>query len=100
MLGFGALSDVPVRRVYNDVSNYLRDKCDTDLPSSYLSFQFPAWAPVSPHYSLLDLYFASALLEDDLGPFLDDHKILQLQLTTTTPISNLRLCGERGLVGL
>ena len=36
----GALVDVPVRRVYNDVSNYLRDKCDTDFPSSYLSFQF------------------------------------------------------------
>ena len=52
---FGALSDVPVRRVYNDVSNYLRDKCDTDLPSGYLNFHFPAEVTISPHYSLLDL---------------------------------------------
>ena len=96
----GALVDLPIRRVYNDVSNYLREKCDTDVPSTLLTFQFPAWVPVSSHYSVLDLYFASALLEDDLGPFLDDHKILQLQLTTSTPVSSLRLCGERGLVGM
>ena len=75
--------DVPVRRVLSDVSNYLRDKCNTDLPSGYLNFQFPARVAISSHYSLLHL-FASAVLEDDLGPFLDDRKILQLQLTTTS----------------
>ena len=44
--------------------------------TSCLNFQFPSGVVISSHCSCL----TSTLLEDDLGPFLDDHKILQLQI--------------------
>lgn len=95
-----ALDAVPIKQVFIDASLYLTDKCDTYIPWKHLSFSFPPCAPVDQHYSLLDIFFACVLLEDEAGPFQDGGKILQLQLTSTTPIPSLQLCGECSLVGL
>ena len=95
-----ALESIPIKQVFIDASLYLKDKCDTYIQWEHLAFSFPPNAPVDQQYSLLDIFFACVLLEEEAGPFQDGGKILQLHLTTSPPIPSLQLCGECFLVGL
>lgn len=45
----------------------------------------PCRVPVSTHYTLVDLYFACAMMEKNMDAFVDDYKILPLKVITTSP---------------
>ena len=57
----------------------------------------PCRVPVGERYSLLDLYFACATMDTNIDVFFDDHRVLQLVVTTSSPSPSITWEGEKCL---
>ena len=90
-----ALDDTSLSSVFHDLHLYLCRKCDLDISSQHLTLYLPRRVPVGDRYSLLDLYFACAMMELNMKAFYDDYRILQLRVTTISPSPSLSIseCG-------
>lgn len=76
------------------MSTFLKAKYDIDLLPSHLTVYISRNVPLPAAYSMLDLLFLCALLEDDMEAFLDDRKILRLRAVITLPMAPLSANGE------
>ena len=83
--------------VFHDLHLYLCRTCALDISSQHLTVHLPRRVPVSDRYSLLDLYFACAMMENNMDAFFDEYRILQLRVATTRPSPSLSSEGERCL---
>ena len=92
-----ALGETSLTSVFHDLHLYLCRKCDLDISSQHLTVHLPHRAPVGDRYSLLDLYFACAMMERKMEAFFDDYRILQLRVTTISPSPSLSIEGEKCL---
>ena len=92
-----ALGETSLSSVFHDLHLYLVRKCELDISSQHLTVQLPHRAPVGDRYSLLDLYFACAMMEWNMEAFFDDYRILQLRAITISPSPSLSTEGERCL---
>ena len=79
-----ALCDTSLLSVFHHLRLYLGWRCALDIPSQHLTVQLPCRVPVSERKSL-DLYFACAAMDANRDVFFDDHRVLQLVVTTTPP---------------
>jgi len=84
-----ALGETSLASVFHDIHHYLCRKCELDISSQHLT--------VGDRYSLLDLYFACAMMERNMEAFFDDYRILQLRVITISPSPSLSTEGERCL---
>lgn len=92
-----ALDDTSLSSVFHDLHLYLCRKCALDISSQHLTVHLPRRVPVGERYSLLDLYFACAMMELNMEAFDDDYRILQLRVTTISPTPSLSIEGEKSL---
>jgi len=92
-----ALRETSLAGVFHDLHNYLCRKCDLEISSRHLTVHLPHRVPVGDRYTLLDLYFARAMMERNMDAFFDDYRILQLKVITTSPSPSLSTEGERCL---
>ena len=92
-----ALCDASLLSVFHELQLYLGRRCALDIPSQHLTVQLPCRVPVGERYSLLDLYFACATMDTNRDVFIDDHRVLQLVVTTTPPSPSLTWEGEKCL---
>ena len=92
-----ALDDTSLSSVFHDLHLYLCRKCELDISSQHLTVHLPRRVPVGDRYSLLDLYFACAMMELNMEAFYDDYRILQLRVTTISPTPSLSIEGEKSL---
>lgn len=90
-----ALDDTLLSSVFQDLHSYLCSRCDLDISPQHLSVHLPRRVPVGVRYSLLDLYFACAMMELNMDSFADDYRILQLRVTTASPSPSLSMEGEQ-----
>ena len=88
-----ALSETSLAGVFHDLHNYLCRKCDLATPHGTPGHR----VPVGDRYTLLDLYFACAMMEHNMEAFFDDYRILQLKVITTSPSPSISTEGERCL---
>ena len=91
------LGETSLLSVFHDLHLYLGWRCALDIPSQHMTVQLPGRVPVGERYSLLDLYFACATTDMNMDVFCDDHRVLQLIVTTTPPSPSLTLEGEKRL---
>ena len=75
-----ALGETSLASVLHDLHQYLCRKCELDISSQHLTVHLPHRVPVGDRYSLLDLYFACAMMERNMEAFFDDYRILQLRV--------------------
>ena len=92
-----ALGETSLASVFHDLHHYLCRKCGLDISSQHLTLHLPHRVPVGDRYSLLDLYFACAMMERNMEAFFDDYRILQLRVITTSQSPSLSTQGERCL---
>ena len=92
-----ALCETSLAGVFHDLHHYLCRKCDLHISSQHLTVHLPHRVPVGDRYTLLDLYFACAMMERNMEAFFDDYRILQLKVITTSPSPSLSTEGERCL---
>jgi len=92
-----ALGETSLASVFHDLHLYLCRSCALDISSHHLTVHLPRRVPVGDRYSLLDLYFACAMMEMNMEAFFDDYRILQLRVTTIPPSPSLSFEGEKCL---
>ena len=92
-----ALGETSLTSVFHDLHLYLCRRCALDISSQHLTVHLPRRVPVGDRYSLLDLYFACAMMEMNMEAFFDDYRILQLRVTTIQPSPSLSFEGEKCL---
>ena len=92
-----ALSETSLTSVFHDLHLYLCRRCALDISSQHLTVHLPRRVPVGDRYSLLDLYFACAMMETNMEVFFDDYRVLQLRVTTIPPSPSLSFEGEKCL---
>ena len=92
-----ALGETSLASVFHDLHQYLCGKCELDISSQHLTVHLPHRVPVGDRYSLLDLYFACAMMERNMEAFFDDYRILQLRVITVSPSPSLSIEGEKML---
>ena len=92
-----ALGETSLASVFHDLHLYLCRKCELDISSQHLTVHLPHRVPVGDRYSLLDLYFACAMMERNMEAFFDDYRILQLRVITISPSPSLSSEGEKRL---
>ena len=92
-----ALGETSLTSVFHDLHLYLCRKCELDISSQHLTVHLPDRVPVGDRYSLLDLYFACAMMERNMEAFFDDYRILQLRAITISPSPSLSIEGEKCL---
>ena len=89
-----ALCETSLTSVFHDLHLYLCRRCALDISSQHLTVHLPRRVPVGDRYSLLDLYFACAMMEMNMEAFFDDYRVLQLRVTTIPPSRHSLLKGK------
>ena len=64
-----ALGETSLTSVFHDLHLYLCRRCALDVSSPHLAVHLPRRVPVGDRYSLLDLYFACAMMEMNMEVF-------------------------------